>query len=102
MPSIPIAPIIGIPICKAITDVHLKLKLNTASVHFVLGNGVLGLIALMRIMAVYLTLAGVSFIPLGNPGQIFVIPPGSRGFQITALDQAHETRVRVWKEFLER
>ena len=50
--------------------------------------------------AVYGTLAGVPFVAPTNPGQVFVIPLGSTGPQIAALDANHKIQVRIWKEFL--
>ena len=95
-----ITPIVGIPSYESITEVHIKLNSKAASLHSKLGNGALGLLALTVTPAVYDTLAGVLFVAPINLGQTFVIPPGSSGQQITALDAAHQIQVRIWKEYL--
>ena len=95
-----ITPIIGIPNYESISEIHIKLNSNAASVHSELGNGALGLLALTVTPAVHDTLAGVPFVAPMNPGQVFFIPPNSTGLQIAALDAAHKIQVRIWKEFL--
>ena len=95
-----ITPIIGIPTYESISEIHIRLNSNAASVHSELGNGALGLLALTVTPSVYNTLAGVAFVPPGNPGQNFTIPPGATGHQIAALDTAHKNLVRIWKEYL--
>ena len=69
--------IIGIPSYESISEIHIKLNSNAASVHFELGNGALVLLALTVTSAVHNTLAGVPFVPPVNPGQTFLIPEGS-------------------------
>ena len=96
-----ITPIIGIPTYESISEIHIKLNLNAASVHSELGNGALGLLALTVTPPVYNTLAGVAFVPPGNPGQSFIIPLGATCHQIAALDTAHKNLVRIWKEYLD-
>ena len=81
-----ITPIIGIPTYESLAEIYIKLNSNAASVHSELGNGALGLLALTVKPAVYATLAGVRFVAPTNPGQTFVIPQGSTGPQIAALD----------------
>ena len=76
-----IKPIIGIPTYESISEMHIKLNSNAASVHSELGNGALGLLALTVTPTVYNTLAGVPFKPPENPGQTFLIPPGSTAAQ---------------------
>ena len=95
-----ITPIIGIPTYESISEIHIKLNSNAASVHSELGNGALGLLALTVTPAVHNTLAGVPYVTAVNPGQMVTIPPGSTGPQIAALDAAHKTQVRIWKEYL--
>ena len=56
-----INPIMGIPTYESISEVHIKLNSNAASVHSELGNGTLGLPALTVTPAVHNTLAGVPF-----------------------------------------
>ena len=68
--------------------------------HSDLGNGALGLLALTVTPAAHNTLAGVPCIVPLNPGHTFLIPPGSTGPQIAALDAAHNTQVIIWKEYL--
>ena len=74
-----INPIIGIPNYESISEIHIKLNSNTASVHSELGNGALGLLALTVTPAIHDTLAGVPFVAPTNPGQVFVMLPGSTG-----------------------
>ena len=95
-----INPIMGIPTYESISEVHIKLNSNAASVHSELGNGALGLLALTVTPAVHNNLVGVPFVPPVNPGQTFLIPPGSMGTQIATLDQAHTNNVCIWKEYL--
>ena len=55
----------------------------------------MGLLTLTVTLAVYNTFAGALFVPPGNPGQNVIIPPGSTGPQIVALDTAH----KIWFAF---
>ena len=95
-----ITPIIGIPTHETITEVHIKLNSNAASVHSELGNGALDLLSLTVKPVVYNTLAGVTFDAPLNPGQACNIPAESTGPQITALNAAHKIQIRILKEYL--
>ena len=61
---------------------------NAASVHPELGNVKLGLLTLMVTSPVYLTLAGVAFVPPKHPLQVVIIP-GLTEPQIAALQISH-------------
>ena len=64
-----------------------------------MGNDQLGLLAITVTAPVYLTLAGVAFVPPVNPPQV-VITPVSTGPQIAALQTAHSGKTSKWKEYL--
>ena len=92
-PTIPhpkIIPIFGILSYESITDVYIKLNLTAKSVHSELGNGALGLLALTVTPEVYNALAGVPLVTPLDPGKTLVIPPGSTGPMIAALDAAQD------------
>ena len=72
-----IDPIVGAPNYKKITEVHLKLNLNAASVHSNLGNGTLVLLYLTLSPSVYSNLPVTTFVVTINPGADPVIPTGS-------------------------
>ena len=69
--------IIGKSKYKTITEVHLKLNANSASVQSNLGDGQLGLIFLTVPPAVYNTLSATAFIPPVNSGAIAFITSGA-------------------------
>ena len=71
-----IDPIIGTPDYESIADIHLKLNLNAASVQSNLGCGMLGLLFLTVLPAVYTTLYTTAFVPPVNPGPKPRIPTG--------------------------
>ena len=93
-------PTIGISSYESVVEVHIKLNSNAASVHSELGNDTLGIFVLTVAPAVYYNLAGIPFITPLKPGQIFVIPLGSTGPTLTALDAAHKIQGHIWKEYL--
>ena len=65
-PSIP--PIIGQPGYDTISEVHLKLSVNAASIQPHLGCGTLGLFYVTVTPDVYNMLYNIDFIPPTNPG----------------------------------
>ena len=77
--------VVGATTYKTISNVHLKLDSNAASVHFNLGNDALGLLYLTLSPAVYATLSAIPFDVPANPGSALVIPPGSTVEKITNL-----------------
>ena len=58
-----INPIVGIPTYKSISEIHIKLNSNAASIYSELDNGALGLLALVITPVVHNTLEGVPFVP---------------------------------------
>ena len=94
-----IDPIIGQPGYETIKPMHQKLNANAASIVSHLGNGRLGLLFLTVTPAVYNTLSAVVFIPPANPGPVAMYPPGATNFQISAINAAHTTNTRLFKQY---
>ena len=80
-----ISPIIDQPGYESISEVHLQLNANSASVRSHLSNGALGLPFLTVLQAVYNTLSLIPFIPPVNPGPDPTILTGSTGPQISDI-----------------
>ena len=96
-PTIP--PIIGQPNYESISEVHLQLNADSASVQSHLGNGALGLLFLTVLPAVYNTLSLIPFIPPVNPGPDPVIPAGSTGPQIADIRHQFTTATKLFKQY---
>lgn len=88
----------GCPTYAIISEVHKKLKTNSASVHSNLGGGQHGLLGLTLQDRTYTTLTGVPFILPTNPGTVPNIPAGSSGPQISQFESAHKEELREWQE----
>ena len=80
----------GCPTYAIISEVHKKLKTNSASVHSNLGGGQHGVIGLTLQDRTYTTLTGVPFILPTNPGTVPTIPAGNSGPQISQFERAHK------------
>ena len=62
-----IAPIVGLPNFETISELHMKLNSNGASVQSNLGNGALGLMHITVYPTVYTTLLSTPFFVPVNP-----------------------------------
>ena len=80
----------GCPTYVIISEVHKKLKTNSASVHSNLGGGQHGLLGLTLQDRTYTTLTGVPFILPTNPGTVHNIPAGSSGPQISQFERRYD------------
>ena len=94
-----IDPIIGTPDYKRITDIHLKLNSNAASVQSNLGCGTLGLLFLTVSPVVYATLSTTMFVLPVNPGPEPIIPTGSTGAVIADLRYHHTEATKIFTEY---
>ena len=74
-----IAPIIGSPNHKNISELHMKLNSNAASVQSNLGNDALGLLYLTVSPTFYTTLLVAPLVVPVNPGSELIIPNGTTG-----------------------
>jgi hypothetical protein len=92
-------PIVGQPTYETLSEIHLKLNTNAASIQSHLGNGLLGLLFLTVTPAVYNTQSAVVFTPPANPGPAVAIPQGSTGPQITDLRRQHDHAAALYKEY---
>jgi hypothetical protein len=92
--------VIGIPTYESIAEINLKLNANAASVHFNLGDGAHGLLALTIDPAVYNTISPDPFVPPANPGANPVLPDNSTVAFIAELNRQHAASLRIWKEYL--
>ena len=89
LPSPIIDPIVGTPDYESITDIHLKLNSNAASVQSNLGCGTLGLLFLTFSPDFYATLSTIVFVPPVNPGPEPNIPTDATGAAIADLRYQH-------------
>ena len=94
-----ISPIIGSPNYETISEVHLKLNSNSASVQSNLGCGTLGLLQLTVSPAVYATLSTTAFTASVNPGSKTTIPSILLGPHITNHRYAHDVDIAVFNEY---
>ena len=91
--------IVGTPDYESIADIHLKLNLNAASVHYNLGCGTLGLLFLTVSPAVYATLSNIAFVPPVNPGPELNIPDGATGATISDLRYHHAVATNIFTKY---
>ena len=94
-----INPIIGTLDYESITDIHLKLNSNAASVQSNFGCGTPGLSFLTVSPAVYATLSTTTFVPPVNPGPEPIIPTGSTGTVIADLRYHHTRATKIFAEY---
>ena len=98
-PFLTINPIIGTQDYESITDIHLKLNSNAASVQSNLGCGTLGLLFLTVFTADYATLPTTEFVLPVNPGPEPIIPTGSTGAAISDLQYHHTEYTKIFTEY---
>ena len=96
-PTMP--PVLGLPTCKTIAPVHLKLNANAASMHSNRGNGKIGLLFLTLQPAVLNTLSTPHFDPPTNPGPNPTIPEKSTSSQIADLRRTHDFQLEEFNQF---
>jgi hypothetical protein len=89
----------GLPTYGTIAEVHLKLKVNAASVVSELGGGVHGLLDLVLPPATHATLTNVVFNTPVNPGTTPNIEAGGTAVQIHEIFRQHKENLRVWREY---
>ena len=94
-----IDPIVGAPDYESITEIHLKLNSNAASVQSILGCGMLDIIFLTISPAVYATLSAIAFVPPVNPGPEPNIPSSASRAAIADLRYHHTVATNVFTEY---
>ena len=94
-----INPIIGTPYYESITDIHLKLNSNVASVQSNLGCGTLSLLFLTVLPIVYSTLSTIAFVPPVNPVPEPSIPTGTTGAVISDLRYRHIEATKIFTKY---
>ena len=72
-----ISPIVGPPNYETISELHMKLNSNAASVQSNLGDGKIGLLYITVSTNVYTTLSVTTLVVPLNPGSEPIIPNGS-------------------------
>ena len=95
-PYLTISPIISQSGYESISEVHLQLNANSASVQSYLGNGALGLLFLTFLPAVYNMLSLIPFIPPVNPGPDPTIHARSTGPQIVDIRLQFFTATKLY------
>ena len=94
-----IDPTIVTPDYESITDIHLKINSNAASVQSNLGCGTLGLLFLTVSPAVYATLSRTAFFPPVNPGPEPSISTRSTGAVICDLRYHHTKATNIFTKY---
>ena len=94
-----IDPIVGTPQYENISDIHLKLNSNTASVQSNRGCGTLGLLLLTVSPVFYAILSDIVFVPSVNPGTKPNIPAGANGATISNLRYHHAVANKIFTEY---
>jgi hypothetical protein len=93
-----IPPIEGLPTYETITDVTRLLNANSASIHYELGDGRLGHLALTISPAVYTTLLAIPFVAPPNPGPVpILVPDVGTTAQIQGIIRDHQKSLRIWR-----
>ena len=87
--------IIGQPGYESISEIHLQLNANAASIQSHLGNGTLGDLFLTVTLAVLNTLSATPLVLPPNPGQDPIIPTGSTGPKIADIRDTHASRNKI-------
>ena len=93
-----IQPIIGRPNYDSITEFHLKLNANAASIHSNRGNGKLSHLFLTA-PEVCNALSTTDFVPPTNPGLNPEIPDGATGNQISSLRRNHDNLLEEFNTY---
>ena len=83
--------IVGMPDYESIETLNDELTANAYIVQISLGCGTVGYSRLTLTPAVYSTLSIAAWISPPNPGVQAVIPVGSTGIQVTAINRAFDT-----------
>ena len=96
-PNPTIQPIIGKLTYESIRPVHLKLNANAASIQSHLGNGRLGLLALIVTPVVFNILSHLSLVAPRSPDPNIVIPPAQIAAQISAIRDTYETQAKLYQ-----
>ena len=91
--------IVGTPDYESIEDIHIKLNSNAASVKSIIGCGMLGLLFLTVLPAVYATLSTIAFIPPFNPGPKPSIPTGATGATISDLWYRYTEATKIFTDY---
>ena len=91
-------PIVGTPNYESTTGIHLKLNSNAVSVQSNLGCGMLGLLFLTVLPAVYATLSTVVFVPPVKPGPEPNITTSATGVAIIYLRYHHTEATNIFTE----
>jgi hypothetical protein len=99
-PHLMIALIIGIPTYKWIAELNLQLNANAASMQSNLGDGQLGLLALVISPSISNTLSAIMFVPPANPETTPIIPAGETVAQTATIVRQHTTDVNLFQEYL--
>ena len=94
-----IQPIVGQPTHETLTEVHLKLNTNAASIHSHLGNGQLGILFLTIAPAIYNTQSNIVFVPPANPGPSLVIPQGLTAAQIADIRRQYNVDSALYTKY---
>ena len=99
MPYPTLTKITGTPGYDPIKTINNELTANAYSVQTNLGCGTVGYARLTLTPGVYATISIAAWIPPLNPGLQPVIPVGSTGIQISALNRAFDTASEVYSDF---
>ena len=94
-----IDPIVGTPDYESITNIHLKLNSNAASVQSNLGCSTLGLLFLTVSTAVYATLFTIVLDLPVKPGPKLNIPTGATGAAIADLRYDHVEATKIFTDY---
>ena len=94
-----IDPIVGQMNYETLSEVHLKLNTNAASVHSYLGYGLLGLLYPTVTPAVYNTRLAVPFVTPNHPGPTTTVPENSTSLQISKIHRQFNQATAFYKEY---
>ena len=94
-----IAPIVGPPNFETISELHMKLNSNAASVHSNLSDGALGLLYLTVSPTVYTTLSSTTFVMPVNPSSEHIIPDVATGPIIADINYAFQIAKDIFTEY---
>ena len=98
-PFATIAPIIGPPNFKTISELHMNLNSNVVSIQYNLGDGALKLLYLTVSPTVYTTLLATAFIVPMKSGSYPIIPDSITGPAIADLRYAFQLDKEIFTEY---